>query len=221
MRGLSIALLLMLFGALSYGEDAPTAAPPADDPVQVWSRPEPVDSAPPYASPYFRRHRRPPPPLDPAPPDPKDSMFEVGATLGTPSILNLNLGYWGPQDFPIVTRVSGMDYGPTRGIQVDVGYAFHRDAELRQYVALTAISMTVGSSYFNWYSSNPTSSQYTFTGGGVLYGMNWYGLSFQLGLAMGQGNSVENNPAFNPGGTSTIDQFQPLLLFQVGYTFLW
>jgi hypothetical protein len=221
---------------------SPTATP-APESNEIWSRPEPGHTrgevAPqgtpiPPPPPYERgRHHHYPDYDSPGGPDTEDSLAEIGVTLGTPTFLNLNFGYWAPQSFPMVVRVSGMYYGDTRGIQLDVGYAFHREANFRQYFALSAVSFQTLTNFYYFFSSNPTASyKENFTGVGPTYGLNWHGLSLSVGLAFGQDLTVQSYPAgytyvygggssYNPATTTTINQFQPMVLFQLGYTFIW
>jgi hypothetical protein len=239
-RELVIAIFFVI-ASPTLGETAPTptTTPPTASP-EIWSSPEPGrsrETTPPPASALAPSPAIAPPDLgsrryEISEPDSGESLREVGLTLGTPSVLNLNLGYWGDKGFPIVVRASGAYFGDTRGVEVDVGYVFMREAHFRQYVAVSGVAWkttTNWSSPWNYGSSNNSTDN--FWGVGPSYGLNWHGLSVQAGIAMGPDNSTTNyaggtsyyngTPTYNPGGTSTINQFEPQVIFQVGYTFLW
>jgi hypothetical protein len=229
--------------ATEQGNSAATPkTPPANAPVlepaptneanspEIWSRPEPGqnrDNPPPYevSRPrFFGRHYAPP-----DDPDSGDALKELGLTLGPPTIVNLNLGYWGPRSLPLLFRVSGMYYGDTRGIQADVGYIFQRDAHLKQYLAVTFVSWQTSVSWSSYWNGNTgNSSRDMFTGIGPSYGLNWNGLSVQLGVAFGQDVNVQNYGAgysyggnYLPPAVVTNSQFVPVGIFQIGYSFLW
>jgi hypothetical protein len=213
--------------------DAPVA-PPSSNATDVWSTPEPghprdnylpeppppVYQAPP---PYPYRYRRSRYVYAPEP-DNGEALKEFGLTVGTPSIVNLNVGYWGPNTLPMLFRVSGMYYGQTRGGQIDIGYVFQREAKFRQYVAISAVAWQMSTDVYSFWSNNVAASyKDVFYGIGPAYGLNWFGLSFQIGVAFGQDNNTQssNGGYYYPAGTTTVNQFQPQLLLQVGYTFLW
>jgi hypothetical protein len=234
---ISMALLSSI--ALAEGPESPAANPPAPETApssdttspEIWSKPEPGrtrenpssnEPPPPVCSspPYCRSRRYQPPPE----PDSGESLFEVGLSLGPPTILNLNLGFWGPQSFPMVFRASGMYYGSTRGAQFDVGYAFLREAHFREYAGLSVVSWQATANYYSpWASNSNNSYQDNFTGAGPMYGLNWYGLSVQVGLALGQDVNTQNYSGGYgfPAGSSTTNQFEPEFIFQIGYTLLW
>lgn len=157
-------------------------------------------------------------------PDSGEPLTELGLTLGPPTIINVNVGYWGSKDFPALVRVSGMYYGDTRGIQVDVGYVFSRELNFRQYVALSGVSWQAATNYYSfWDNSQVSSYKDVFYGFGPSYGLNWFGLSLQIGLAMGQDINTRTYNAgyiYSYSTTTTVNQFQPNVIFQIGYTFL-
>jgi len=207
-----------------------TTPVPVSDSTEIWSRPEPgkpretlpPQSPPPY--PYYYQR-----PVYHSEPDSGNALKEIGLTLGPPTIVNLNLGYWGPKSFPMLARFSGMYYGDTRGLELDLGYVFQRDAHLRQYVALSFVSWQLSTGFYNFWSDSAVSS-YTdmFTGLGPTYGLNWNGFSLQVGVAFGQDVNVTTSPAgyyfgygYRGASTATISQFEPQAIFQVGYTLLW
>ena len=69
--------------------------------------------------------------------------FQVGASVGTPAIANLHLGIWGLGSFPLVTSLSGMIYSSqTRGLQYELGFAFHRNASGRNGALEQAINLS-------------------------------------------------------------------------------
>jgi hypothetical protein len=117
--------------------------------------------------------------------------FLIGATLGTPAIGNLYVGFWGSRDFPLVTGISGMYYGDSqRGIQVDLGWAFDNTGEFRQVVGM-------GFAFLNETSSNssnetnelgvPTSTTTVTTNDlkpflGPTYTAEWNNIRLQAGV---------------------------------------
>lgn len=64
--------------------------------------------------------------------------IEAGTLIGTPSILNFSLAYWGDASLPIVTRVSGMYFGRAHGIQIDLGWVLEANKHFRHFVGLGA-----------------------------------------------------------------------------------
>ena len=178
-----------------------SAPAPAQGPQpEVWSSPEPGrardtgpvwNPQPAYPPPppgyYSRRRYYPAPP----PPDNGKALTEIGFSLGQPSILNFNLGYWGSREFPLLLRFSGMYYGTTRGAQVDVGYVISRNGWFKQYFALSAISYQQNWNYSSVWT-DITSSNDIFYGVGPTYGVNWRGLSLQIGVAFGNDQSTVN-----------------------------
>ena len=181
----------------------PRAAEPAPAPTspEVWSTPAPgtvrQDQGPVWTPPpayypppppaRYRRYYRPE-----APPDDGRALTEVGLSLGPPSILNVNLGYWGSREFPMLFRLSGMYYGDNRGIQADVGYILSRNAFFKQYVAISAISFQATTNYYSFWSGNSSYYKDIFNGVGPSYGFNWNRLSFQVGVAFGNDLSTQS-----------------------------
>jgi hypothetical protein len=225
--------------AVAPPEPSTSTQAPTSGADEIWSHPEPGhprenwDAPPPpppaYVDPYYRHHRR----FYKSEPDSGDSLTEIGLTLGPPTIVNINLGYWGPKELPMLVRVSGMYYGNTRGIQLDVGYVFDRERNFRQYVALSAVSWQAVSNYYSfWTNTNSNSYKDIFYGVGPSYGFNWYGLSLQIGLALGQDSNTQSygggfsysysgNPVYTSPTSTSVNHFQPEVIFQIGYTFLW
>jgi len=131
---------------------------------------------------------------------------EIGFTLGTPAVGNLVFGYWSAnEDFPWIIRVSGMDYGNTRGIEGDFGWAFSREGRFKQYVALNVSSGNIRAS--------DSTETIKFTGAGPVYGFNLYGFALQAGLNFGSSNIYYDDGAISTGSV--------YIVFQIGYTYIW
>ena len=125
-------------------------------------------------------------------------LKELGVTLGTPAGLNINVGWWGDESFPLLARLSGMYYGSlSKGVQGEVGWAFDTDGAFKQFVAAAGLTASIG--------NNPV----TWTGAGPVYGINWHGLSAELGITFGSG--TDSNGAKLSGAQA---------IAQVGYSFL-
>jgi hypothetical protein len=213
-------------GAASDLTPAPAVGTPD---TAIWSRPEPGMTRT-YPGPL----ERPRPPLDwryQPQPDSGEPLKEIGITAGTPSVVNLNLGYWGSSAFPFLVRLSGMYYGATRGIQVDAGYVFQREKHFKQYVAVSFVSWQTSTTYASFWTGNADTQQDLFTGIGPTYGLNWSGLTVQIGVAIGQDVNIQSygggtsyvtgSPVYLAPGNATVSQFVPMGTFQIGYSFLW
>ena len=152
--------------------------------------------------------------------EPKGPLMEAGLTLLLPAVLNIDVGYWGTADFPLLVRLSGMYYGGTRGIQADVGWAFDRRGSFKQFIAAT-----FGSGRFSTTPDAVTTSVTSFTGAGPTYGLNWGGFSAQGGFlfgSTGQATTTHSAIVGLPTTTSTTSVPSPVgLTLQLGYTYLW
>lgn len=137
---------------------------------------------------------------------PGGTDVELGTALGTPGLFNLTVGTWGVSSAPVVLRASGMYFGSSvYGIQGDVGWMFHRAGRLRQFVGASVTSMrivTSGLDLLKW------------TGVGPSYGINYYGVSFQIGCSFGSGGVVERG-----GYAATAHMTSPQLTGQLGFSF--
>ena len=132
---------------------------------------------------------------------------EIGATLGTPALGNIVLGYWSDDQFPWLVRASGMDYGSTRGIQGDLGWAFDRDGKFKQFLVVS-----IGSERID--ESNNNNEILSGTGIGPTYGFNLYGFSLQLGVLFGSFQVYHEDT-----GITTSAPVAGTL--QIGYSYLW
>lgn len=66
----------------------------------------------------------------------------LGGSLGTPALLNLNVGYWGGRNLPVMFQISGMYFSTSsRGIQGDVGWSFIDSGSVRQAIALSVSAL--------------------------------------------------------------------------------
>lgn len=129
----------------------------------------------------------------------------------------------------MLVRLSGMYYGDTRGVQMDVGYVISRNAYFRQYVALSAISFQATADYYSfWSDSNVATYKDVFTGVGPSWGFNWNRLSLQIGVAFGNDQNSQSYAGYTtwngnyvpPSSSTTVTPFMPQFIFQLGYTFL-
>ncbi len=129
--------------------------------------------------------------------DTNNSYYEVGAVIGYPALINALVGYW---NGPAIFRFSGGYYGKTTfyGIQGEVGWAFYREPELKQYVGV--IGTQIAGSRHNALTHT--------TMLGIMYGVNWHGLS------------VEAGPETMIGPYETAHGFKGGITGQIGYTFL-
>lgn len=70
---------------------------------------------------------------------PTVSGLQLGATVGTPARLNLNVAWWGVGKLPIVLGGSGMYFDrKTRGAQADLGWLVDREGSFQQAIGLSA-----------------------------------------------------------------------------------
>lgn len=131
---------------------------------------------------------------------PSRPKVELGVNLGTPAGLNLSTGIWGTSQVPLVFRVTGMYYGDRlKGIQGDLGFLFNPEGNFKHYVALSGMTTSGGIG----------TDQFSYSGIGPAYGLNWHGFSTQVGLNFGK------------SAASSYRQFSsPQLQFQIGYSFL-
>ncbi len=148
------------------------------------------------------------------------SFKELGLTLGSPGKLNLNLGYWGSDDFPLVARFSAGYFGEkNRGMQFDLGWKFHQTASgnFRQFLAATFTAWRLRTSSGFIVSSTHDSK---WIGAGPSYGFNLYGFSLQIGSSFGSGETFHDSGSGLFGGSYTSqDSYQTTM--QLGYTFMW
>ena len=64
--------------------------------------------------------------------------FLLGASVGTPSLLNIDAGYWGGHRLPLIAEVSGMYFSSaTRGAQIDLGWCFDDNGNRKQGIAIS------------------------------------------------------------------------------------
>jgi len=125
------------------------------------------------------------------------NLYELGASLGSPSKLNIVLGYW--EDY-LLLRVSGMYLGKDRGVQMDFGWPFDKNGSYKQYLSASIFRYQL--------SSNLGISSSDTLGVGAQYGLNWKGLTFQAGPAVGWDQSpADRGASFG-------------VLLQLGYSFL-
>lgn len=109
----------------------------------------------------------------------------LGVTIGSPGILNLNLGYF-HQKYGI--SVTGAYLGSTYGFQTNVSRVLH---DTRNFMH----SLFVGAGVLSLTSEEQTSRvTRRFTYGAFGYHLNWWGFFLELGLGFGSGDYT--NPQF-------------------------
>jgi hypothetical protein len=135
--------------------------------------------------------------------------IEVGATVGTPALLNLNLGYWNDSGFPWIARASGMYYGDLRGLQLEFGWSLSRSKAFGQFLSLAVV---LEHHKMHLFPLANDSLVVNTNGFGAMYGLNWRGLSAQAGLII-----TDYQHLFTGG----IPDEAPIeITLQVGYTAL-
>lgn len=104
-------------------------------------------------------------------------QIELGLSAGSPAGGNAAIGYWGSPSLPIVARAFGSHWGYGYGAGAELGWLFDSQGSLRQYVA-------AGGEFgaFFWPFSLHTGEG---AGGGLHYGLNWKGLSVDVGINVG------------------------------------
>lgn len=107
------------------------------------------------------------------------SQFELGVSVGTPGVANIQFGYWG-NTVPIVARGYGGFIGIAGGAGGEIGWLFDNEGPFRQYVAA---GFEAGSGFdpFSGFSGS-------WVGAGPHYGFNWNGFSLDAGVSIGTGS---------------------------------
>ena len=145
-------------------------------------------------------------------PDNRRNHLFFGATAGTPALLNLNAGFWGSTQFPLVASVSGMYYGNSqRGVQLDVGVAIVNSGTLRQAVglALVGVNETTTNTTSNYDAfDRPTQTNIETINAiefysGPVYTLDWKSFRLQVGGGYKVSDGAQSNVRF---------------FFQLGYT---
>jgi hypothetical protein len=95
---------------------------------------------------------------------------ELGVAIGTPAVLNIELGYWMDE---VGVRLSGGIF-PGAGIQANLGFKLAENAK-RSHV----IAAVFGASEID---------HYEWTYAGVAYELNYHGIFLQAGLTAGRGD---------------------------------
>ncbi len=133
--------------------------------------------------------------------------YEFGFSVGTPSLVNLTVGYWEPGDYPFVFRVMGMYWlNKVRGFETHAGWLFDSTGYVRQYLG-------VGYSWSDLAILVHKDNSLKTTGIGPFYGVDWAGLSFSLGVVFGPSDTFKVGNATN-GYISS-----PFPRFSIGYSF--
>lgn len=104
-------------------------------------------------------------------------QVEVGANLGTPGLLNVSIGIWGPSFLPLILRLTGGYAAISAGYGGEVGFIFDNEGSFRQFLA-------VGTETGGVFSPS-SAEERTYGGMGLKYGFNWRGLSLDVGLLYG------------------------------------
>lgn len=140
--------------------------------------------------------------------------IEAGTLIGTPSILNFSLAYWGGASLPIVTRFSGMYLGRARGLQIDLGWVLEADRHFRHFVGLGA-----STSYLELETDILVPARdVSFTGAGPFYEVTWEDWSIGGGAFVGRTKGGGMLPFLEQSGADTTTvQFQ----LQFGYKTFW
>jgi hypothetical protein len=123
----------------------------------------------------------------------KTNYIEAGINLGTPSIINLAVGYWfGALGF----RVSGMYIDRVAGIQGNLNIKLYDNTSI-----LHNIGVVFGSLKFqeanNINNFDKTYKYCTYLG--IAYNLNWGAFFMELGITTGQGNFQSPQPCLQIG----------------------
>lgn len=143
-------------------------------------------------------------------PDPRRGKLFVGASIGTPALVNLHFGYWGTRSLPLIASISGMYLNnQNRGFQADIGWALDNEGNFKHgfgfnmaWLPTTKVSQSQKTDVIGRVYSIETTVETNLSphlGAGYFFDLNWFRL--QIGAAV---------PAFNPGSSLRI-------LFQVGF----
>lgn len=116
------------------------------------------------------------------------SYLEMGISCGTPSIINLEVGYWLSH---WGLSISGNGLPTLLGIQANFRYKIHDN-----YKSCSNINLIVGKK-----ASEISNGNNNFHYLGMAFGINWNGLTMELGLAR------------------EINKNSYLMILQIGYTY--
>ena len=105
----------------------------------------------------------------------EDSYQEIGINIGTPAALNLAFGHWFNS---VGVRVSGMYFGQTNGVQLNLGLKLSDNARRRH-----ALFIIGGISNIDL---NNRVREWTFLG--LVYNLNFRGFFLEPGLTFGEGD---------------------------------
>lgn len=119
-----------------------------------------------------------------------DQYFTLGVTIGTPSVINMNLGHmW--STFGV--QLSGSYFGNTYGGQLNLGWKI---GDSRNFLHFLFIGGGVSQIT---YKDNGTDVSHRWRYGIIGYNLNWYGLFAEIGIALGSGDYTNPQPAAQLG----------------------
>lgn len=105
----------------------------------------------------------------------QESYQEIGINFGTPAVLNLAFGHWFNS---VGVRVSGMYFGTTNGVQLNVGLKLSDNVRTRH-----ALFIIGGISNIDL---DNRVREWTFLG--LVYNLNFRGFFLEPGLTFGEGD---------------------------------